>query len=171
LFGTWREIPARSPDGILDEMQTLLSKYRRLLERQSHLVAQGGEAARCAHINPARNHLISRKRSQTRRYRSPLLLPRRRPRNRSSFQLDRILRIAVRSRQWRLNAPAPLLGAILGQISKTISDHIVGPRAGMYVHASTPFILEHLSFWKMDSGSTVGLPSLRSPSGRGRLVG
>jgi hypothetical protein len=45
LFGTWREIPARSPDGILDEMQSLLSKYRRLLERQSHLVAQGGEPA------------------------------------------------------------------------------------------------------------------------------
>jgi hypothetical protein len=38
LFGTWRDIPARAPSGILDEMQSLLSKYRRLLERQSHLV-------------------------------------------------------------------------------------------------------------------------------------
>jgi hypothetical protein len=45
LFGTWRDIPARSPNGILEEMQSLLSKYRRLLERQSHLVAQGGEPA------------------------------------------------------------------------------------------------------------------------------
>jgi hypothetical protein len=38
FFGTWREIPARSPNGILEEMQNLLSKY-------SQLVAQGGEAA------------------------------------------------------------------------------------------------------------------------------
>jgi hypothetical protein len=45
LFGTWREIPARSPNGILEEMQNLLSKYRSSLERQSQLVAQGGEAA------------------------------------------------------------------------------------------------------------------------------
>jgi hypothetical protein len=45
LFGRWREIPARSPNGILEEMQSLLSKYRRLLERQSHLVAHGGEPA------------------------------------------------------------------------------------------------------------------------------
>ena len=45
LFGTWRDIPARSPNGILEEMQSLLSKYRRLLERQSSLVAQGGESA------------------------------------------------------------------------------------------------------------------------------
>jgi hypothetical protein len=44
-FGTWREIPARSPDGILEEMQSLLSKYRRLLETQSYLVAQGGQPA------------------------------------------------------------------------------------------------------------------------------
>ena len=45
LFGTWREIPARSPNGILEEMQNLLLKYRNSLERQSQLVAQGGEAA------------------------------------------------------------------------------------------------------------------------------
>ena len=45
LFGTWREIPARSPNGILEEMQNLLSKYRSSLERQSQLVAQGGEPA------------------------------------------------------------------------------------------------------------------------------
>jgi hypothetical protein len=45
LFGTWRDIPARSPNGILEEMHNLLSKYRRLLERQSRLVTQGGEPA------------------------------------------------------------------------------------------------------------------------------
>ena len=45
LFGTWRNIPARSPNGILEEMHNLLSKYRRLIERQSRLVAQGGEPA------------------------------------------------------------------------------------------------------------------------------
>jgi hypothetical protein len=45
LFGTWRDIPARSPNGFLEEMQDLLSKYRRLIERQSRLVAQGGEPA------------------------------------------------------------------------------------------------------------------------------
>ena len=44
-FGTWREIPARPPNGILEEMQSLLLKYRRLLETQSHLVAQGGQPA------------------------------------------------------------------------------------------------------------------------------
>ena len=45
LFGTWRDIPARSPNGILEEMHNLLSKYRRLIERQSRLVTQGGEPA------------------------------------------------------------------------------------------------------------------------------
>jgi hypothetical protein len=45
LFGTWQEIPARSSNGILEEMQHLLSRYRSLLERQSHLVAQAGEPA------------------------------------------------------------------------------------------------------------------------------
>jgi hypothetical protein len=45
LFGTWRDIPARSPNGILEEVQSLLSKYRKLLERQSHLVGQAGEPA------------------------------------------------------------------------------------------------------------------------------
>ena len=44
-FGTWREIPARSPNGILEEMQRLLGKYRRLLETQSALVPQGGQPA------------------------------------------------------------------------------------------------------------------------------
>jgi hypothetical protein len=43
LFGTWRDIPARFPNGILEEVQSLLSKYRILLERQSRLVAQAGE--------------------------------------------------------------------------------------------------------------------------------
>jgi hypothetical protein len=37
LFGTWREIPARAPNGILQEVQGLLSKYRTLMERQSTL--------------------------------------------------------------------------------------------------------------------------------------
>jgi hypothetical protein len=44
-FRTWRDIPARSPNGILEEMQSLLSKYKRLLETQSHLVAQGAQSA------------------------------------------------------------------------------------------------------------------------------
>jgi hypothetical protein len=39
LFRKWRNIPARSPDGILDEMQTLLAKYRNLIERESQLAA------------------------------------------------------------------------------------------------------------------------------------
>jgi hypothetical protein len=34
LFGIWRDIPARSPNGILEEMQSMLSKYRTLLERR-----------------------------------------------------------------------------------------------------------------------------------------
>ena len=45
LFGTWRDIPARSPNGILAEVQDLLAKYRRLIEEQSHLPAHGGQAA------------------------------------------------------------------------------------------------------------------------------
>jgi hypothetical protein len=45
LFGTWREIPARPPNGILEEMQSLLRKYRSLLEKQAQLVAQGGQPA------------------------------------------------------------------------------------------------------------------------------
>jgi hypothetical protein len=44
-FRTWRDIPARSPNGILEEMHSLVSKYRRLLEAQSPLVAKGGQAA------------------------------------------------------------------------------------------------------------------------------
>src|SRR5262249_22866371 len=31
LFDTWRDIPARAPNGILEEMQNLLSKYRTLM--------------------------------------------------------------------------------------------------------------------------------------------
>jgi hypothetical protein len=45
LFGIWRDIPARSPNGILEEMQNLLSKYRNLIERQSRPIAQGEEPA------------------------------------------------------------------------------------------------------------------------------
>jgi hypothetical protein len=44
LFGRWRDVPAR-PNGILEEMQRLLSKYRKLIERQSNLVSQAGEPA------------------------------------------------------------------------------------------------------------------------------
>ena len=43
-FGTWRHIPARPPNGILEEMQTLLAKYRTRLEK-SPLVTQRGEPA------------------------------------------------------------------------------------------------------------------------------
>jgi hypothetical protein len=43
LFGTWRDVPARSPNGILEEVQRLLTKYRKLIERQSKLISQAGE--------------------------------------------------------------------------------------------------------------------------------
>ena len=43
LFGAWRDVPARSPNGILEEMQRILSKYRKLVERQSKLIDQAGE--------------------------------------------------------------------------------------------------------------------------------
>ena len=44
LFERWRDVPAR-PNGILEEMQRLLSKYRKLIERQSKLISQAGEPA------------------------------------------------------------------------------------------------------------------------------
>jgi hypothetical protein len=43
LFGRWRDVPARSPNGILEEVQTLLAKYRKLIERQSKRIGQAGE--------------------------------------------------------------------------------------------------------------------------------
>jgi hypothetical protein len=43
LFGAWRDVPARSPNGILEEVQRLLTKYRKLIERQSKLISQAGE--------------------------------------------------------------------------------------------------------------------------------
>jgi len=43
FFGTWRHVPARSPNGILEEVQGLLSKYRRLIEEHSSLMSQAGE--------------------------------------------------------------------------------------------------------------------------------
>jgi hypothetical protein len=45
LFGTWRDIPARAPNGILTEVQGVLWKYRKLLERNSQLLDQAGEPA------------------------------------------------------------------------------------------------------------------------------
>ena len=42
LFGMYRDIPARSPNGILEEMQSLLSEYRQVIERESRLFDQGG---------------------------------------------------------------------------------------------------------------------------------
>ena len=44
LFGSWRNVPARSPNGILEEMQRLLVKYRKAIERQSRLITQAGES-------------------------------------------------------------------------------------------------------------------------------
>src|SRR5262245_47113699 len=41
LFPSWHEIPARSSDGILQEVQSLLQKYRGELVRQSRLLDQG----------------------------------------------------------------------------------------------------------------------------------
>jgi hypothetical protein len=46
LFNTWRDIPARSPNGILEEMQGLLAKYRDLLEKQSRVVSHHGKEER-----------------------------------------------------------------------------------------------------------------------------
>jgi len=43
LFGGWRDVPARSPNGILEEVQRLLFKYRKLMERQSKSINQAGE--------------------------------------------------------------------------------------------------------------------------------
>jgi hypothetical protein len=44
LFARWHEIPVRSSRGILDEVQSLLQKYRGELARQSRLVEQGDPA-------------------------------------------------------------------------------------------------------------------------------
>jgi hypothetical protein len=44
LFPGWHEIPARSSRGILQEVQSLLQKYRSELVRQSRLLDQGGRA-------------------------------------------------------------------------------------------------------------------------------
>jgi hypothetical protein len=43
LFGRWRDVPPHSPSGILGEVQRLLFKYRKLIERQSKLIGQAGE--------------------------------------------------------------------------------------------------------------------------------
>ena len=44
FFPDWREIPARSSCGILQEVQSLLQKYRSELIRQSRLLDEGGRA-------------------------------------------------------------------------------------------------------------------------------
>jgi hypothetical protein len=44
LFPGWHEIPARSSRGILQEVQSLLQKYRSDVVRQSRLLEQGGRA-------------------------------------------------------------------------------------------------------------------------------
>ena len=44
LFPGWHEIPARASRGILQEVQSLLQKYRSELVRQSRLLDQGGRA-------------------------------------------------------------------------------------------------------------------------------
>ena len=44
LFPGWHEIPAKSSRGILQEVQSLLQKYRSELVRQSRLLDQGGRA-------------------------------------------------------------------------------------------------------------------------------
>jgi hypothetical protein len=43
-FPGWHEKPVRSSRGILQEVQSLLQKYRSELVRQSHLLDQGGRA-------------------------------------------------------------------------------------------------------------------------------
>ena len=42
LFPRWHEIPARSSQGILHEMQSLLKKYRNEVVTQSRLHDKGG---------------------------------------------------------------------------------------------------------------------------------
>jgi len=44
LFPGWHKIPVRSSHGILQEVQSLLQKYRSELVRQSRLLDQGGRA-------------------------------------------------------------------------------------------------------------------------------
>jgi Bacterial extracellular solute-binding protein, family 7 len=44
LFPGWQEIPVRSSHGILQEVQSLLQKYRSEVVRQSRLLDQGGRA-------------------------------------------------------------------------------------------------------------------------------
>ena len=44
LFSGWHEIPVRSSRGILQEVQSLLQKYRNEVVRQSRLFDQGGRA-------------------------------------------------------------------------------------------------------------------------------
>ncbi len=44
-FGMWRNGHARSPNGILEEVQKLLVKYRKAIERQSRLVTHAGESS------------------------------------------------------------------------------------------------------------------------------
>jgi hypothetical protein len=44
LFPGWQEIPVRSSHGILQEVQSLLQKYRSELVTQSRLLDQGGRA-------------------------------------------------------------------------------------------------------------------------------
>jgi hypothetical protein len=44
LFPGWHKVPARSSRGILQEVQSLLQKYRSELVRQSRLLDQGGRA-------------------------------------------------------------------------------------------------------------------------------
>jgi hypothetical protein len=44
LFTRWHEIPVRSSRGILQELQSLLHKYRSELVRQSRLLDQGDRA-------------------------------------------------------------------------------------------------------------------------------
>jgi len=45
LFGMWRNVQTGSPNGILEEVQGLLFKYRKAIERQSRLVTHAGGAS------------------------------------------------------------------------------------------------------------------------------
>jgi hypothetical protein len=44
LFSGWHAVPVRSSHGILQEVQSLLQKYRSELVKQSRLLDQGGRA-------------------------------------------------------------------------------------------------------------------------------
>src|SRR5262249_16210518 len=84
LFPRWHEILVRSSHGILQEVQSLLQKYRSEFVRQSRLLDQGDPAC-FALINPARNQSIFRMRFPIRSWYPSQHLLRQNPLPRTQF--------------------------------------------------------------------------------------